>query len=199
MTPDYCLGLGCPGKDVWEEGRNSDHTLTPFSLGRICGGVTLGQGCPNELHQTWWEGTDSIEEVYAWWLVKVLGTAWKHGISKLSSKNLVVSQLSRLESTGNAEITNMGTKAVSDAFQTRWEESGRRRLQERRRTKNFRPQLSGKRLTNAELTSLKDRRIILPWLPSLRLILDFRIEYTQSQVLKTGLLNYNQYNFFLFI
>lgn len=161
VTPDYCLGLSYPGKESSVGGSEFHmHFDSRFKWGESVVGVTLGQGCIMHFVKSGKRVNIKLSRRSIYIMTGSARTEWKHGISKLSSKNLAgFPSYPDWNPLGmRRSLTLRCTKAVSDAFIEKELEKNPddKRLQERlEEQKKYRPQLTGKRLTNADLSTLR--------------------------------------------
>ena len=161
VTPDYCLGLSYPGKEASGGGSEFKmHFDSRFRWGESVVGVTLGQGCL--MHFV--KGSEKVKiriprrSIYI--MTGPSRTEWKHGISKMSTKNLKdFPSYPEWNPLGmRRSLTLRCTKAVSDAFLARELQKTpddtriKARLDEQ---KQYRPQIGSKRMKNSDLVILR--------------------------------------------
>jgi len=161
VTPDYCLGLSYPGKEASGGGSEFKmHFDSRFRWGESVVGVTLGQGCL----MCFVKGSEKVQIRLPRRSIYIMSgpsrTEWKHGISKMSAKNLKdFPSYPEWNPLGmRRSLTLRCTKAVSDAFLEREHQKNPedRRIKERLDEQTqYRPQIGSKRMKNSDLVILR--------------------------------------------
>jgi len=161
ITPDYCLGITYPGPSSISGGSEfRGHFDSRYKWGESVVGVTLGSGCKMYFTQKGHKVELELPRRSIYIMTGDARTEWKHGISKMSSKNLnVFPEPPTWNPLGmRRSITLRSTKAYSDAVLCRELSLDpkntilKTRIEEQNK---YRPILSTKRLTNKELEVLR--------------------------------------------